>query len=868
MSNRCLTPASLLLLLTVSLASPAAGQVGPDVIVGDLHQVASYGSSGAYHAYAVGTTSCNIGDTNLLWISGTNEHPVIGQELYRLKDGRFEQVGLSWLKHGFFALSQSLCAPCNPTDGTTLGVGCSDPYSASLNGSQSNLGPRSQVNAFTGEFPYPFSAPGFSGSVARRLRVASVDVDPAQNPGALYFVTGHYITQDDAQSGNGENNCSYRPVAIANDANFTLSFIGGQGTRQQDPGIQAWQDNQPSVVLEDFRVPGEGLFIVGYDVTNNGDGTWHYEYAVFNMNSDRSGQSFTVEVPAGVTLTNVGFHDVDHHSGEPYSLTDWSFTQTASGAIWQTTPFAVDPNANALRWSTLYNFRFDANVPPAAGVATIGLFKPGATASVSGAILAPTGGSLDCNANGIPDLDDVASGTSPDCNGNGVPDECEEDCNLNGVPDGCDIAGGLEADCDLDGIPDSCALASGAASDCDGDGILDSCELAAGTDTDCDLDGAPDSCQIAAGAADCDTNGVLDICESSGLEVHDRIISPPLSIISNGGPAIDTLTITDSGVIEDVDVAIEITHTWIGDLVVTTTSPAGTSVVLHQTSGGNTDDLFATYDDELAPGTISPAQPLSGFDGEDRSGAWTLTASDAVSGDNGALHAWSLFLQIQGAAIVDCNGNQVDDACEIAGGTALDCDGNGVPDDCDLASGAADCDLDGVPDGCQIAAGTGSDCDGNGSLDSCDIAGDPALDCDGNGLIDGCELAGGTGSDCNLNGVPDSCDIASGASSDANGDGIPDECAPTPFLRGDANGDDAHDISDPITLLLHLFEGAPLVCLDAADLNDDGALDVSDVIGGLAHTFGVGPVPPSPFPTCGADPSPDPLGCGSHPACP
>ncbi|MHC4937260.1 MAG: hypothetical protein ACYTGJ_13760, partial [Planctomycetota bacterium] len=114
----------------------------------------------------------------------------------------------------------------------------------------------------------------------------------------------------------------------------------------------------------------------------------------------------------------------------------------------------------------------------------------------------------------------------------------------------------------------------------------------------------------------------------------------------------------------------------------------------------------------------------------------------------------------------------------------------------------------------------------------------------------------------------DSCDIASGASSDANGDGIPDECAPTPFLRGDANGDDAHDISDPITLLLHLFEGAPLVCLDAADLNDDGALDVSDVIGGLAHTFGVGPVPPSPFPTCGADPSPDPLGCGSHPACP
>ncbi|MCH8807917.1 MAG: hypothetical protein IH986_17770 [Planctomycetes bacterium] len=35
----------------------------------------------------------------------------------------------------------------------------------------------------------------------------------------------------------------------------------------------------------------------------------------------------------------------------------------------------------------------------------------------------------DCNANGIPDQQDVAQGTSSDCNDNGAPDECEADCN-------------------------------------------------------------------------------------------------------------------------------------------------------------------------------------------------------------------------------------------------------------------------------------------------------------------------------------------------------------------------------------------------------------------------------------------------------
>ena len=78
----------------------------PDVIVGDLHELSRYGSTGGITGYSVGTVSCNLGSCWLNWISNNAEHPVIGQTMFRLKDGRFEQIGQSWLKHGFTALHE------------------------------------------------------------------------------------------------------------------------------------------------------------------------------------------------------------------------------------------------------------------------------------------------------------------------------------------------------------------------------------------------------------------------------------------------------------------------------------------------------------------------------------------------------------------------------------------------------------------------------------------------------------------------------------------------------------------------------------------------------------------------------------------
>jgi len=71
-----------------------------------------------------------------------------------------------------------------------------------------------------------------------------------------------------------------------------------------------------------------------------------------------------------------------------------------------------------------------------------------------------SGAVLDCNANFTPDSCDIGSGTSTDCTGNGIPDECELDCNANAVADSCDLLAGIP-DCNLNGIPDECDVSSG-----------------------------------------------------------------------------------------------------------------------------------------------------------------------------------------------------------------------------------------------------------------------------------------------------------------------------------------------------------------------------------------------------------------------
>jgi hypothetical protein len=257
-----------------------------------------------------------------------------------------------------------------------------------LNGQQSNLGPRSEIQPWTGAYPYPYvlGAGSTGNSIYKRLQIQNADLDPSLNVGAKYWGEVVYITTDEALDGTRDNNYSHRAVTPGAQTNTPpgSNLVFANTTVAQVPAIQEWANNEAGVTLVNVDVPGDGRLILGYKVTDLGAGQFHYEYALFNMNSDRSGQAFSVPLEPANTVSNVGFHDVDYHSGEPYSLTDWTPTTTLGSSVsWATQTYTVNPSANALRWSTTYNFRFDTTGSPVPGHVTLSLFKPGSPTTIS-----------------------------------------------------------------------------------------------------------------------------------------------------------------------------------------------------------------------------------------------------------------------------------------------------------------------------------------------------------------------------------------------------------------------------------------------------------------------------------------------------
>ena len=392
---------------------------GPDVIVGELPQVQQFGSDTTNHFVGLGvaTTSCNNGAEPLHWFAlPQTDHPVIPQNLYRMSGGannneRFEQIGQSWLKHAFLALENNACNFGCDTSGCTTGSnlcpGCSDPYSASLNAGQNGIGSRAWVNPFTGS--YPSSANNHNShshtGTSHRVTVASSDLNPAQNPGATYFAEAQYVTPHEyawCQQHPGEcnmyNDASYRQFAVSGSGD-NYSFSGVGSTVRMRAAIVAWLDTGANVSQLEPDPGNDGISFLGYKVTNPTPGVWHYEYALYNENLDRAIQSFSVPLGFGANISNIGFHAPPQEPGWAndgtlnnlgYSSTPWDFTQTADSITWNTETFAQNQNANAIRWGTLYNFRFDADEPPEKANAMVGFFKTGSPIMV--ATQGPAGG--------------------------------------------------------------------------------------------------------------------------------------------------------------------------------------------------------------------------------------------------------------------------------------------------------------------------------------------------------------------------------------------------------------------------------------------------------------------------------------------
>ena len=144
------------------------------------------------------------------------------------------------------------------------------------------------------------------------------------------------------------------------------------------------------------------------------------------------------------------------------------------------------------------------------------------------------------------------------------------------------------------------------------------------------------------------TTGVVSCTNAASTNV-------PITISASGTPTINsTLTVTSEAVISDINLTLNLTHSYIGEVTISLISPAGTEIPVFSNSCGSSNNIIATFDDSgtaavcgVTPGitgTIIPVQSLSGFSGQTANGLWTLRVKDAGAGDGGSLNSWSMAI--------------------------------------------------------------------------------------------------------------------------------------------------------------------------------------------------------------------------------
>ncbi len=351
-------------------SSPSWGSPNNDVALINVSSVQQMAREGVFPngriAVAPSAVLRNVGTTDVPWYSkfsgtfppyGNDQHPLLVWNMYRIAGGAIEQIGVSPLKHAFLTLNTA----CGCAQGNILWPTCEDTYGSGTNDSLQDLGPRPEVTAHTGVWQrcgsifdidcdnVQNSAPPRLNMMDRRMAVRESDLSTA---GAAYYVDSWYIVRDDV---NIFNSMGFRRVTPTGGTTWTFSVAGS--TYTPGPVIDEWVDpdapgpNAQSVLVD----TGKGRVKLAVRAQDLGGGQWRYEYALMNFDFDSRVKLFSIPLPRGAVLSDVGFHDVDGDSA-----TDW--TVTASKRLTWSAP----TGAAAQDYASLLNFRFTVNAPPTA----------------------------------------------------------------------------------------------------------------------------------------------------------------------------------------------------------------------------------------------------------------------------------------------------------------------------------------------------------------------------------------------------------------------------------------------------------------------------------------------------------------------
>ena len=335
-----------------------------------------------------------------------DQHPFLIWNMYRINaDGSIEQIGRSGAKHAFLTENFSCLGTCY--DFNSNGRGCQDTYATGNNDSSSDLGPRSEIVPATGVWGRCGSIwdPSCTGSshdngntdYSQRLQTHESQIDPAANLGATYKFESWYIARDDINIYNSMATLSVVPQYNSGSQSWSLSQSG----YRLGPAIDRWVNpvNPPINAKNTEIAVNEGHTKVAVKVTDNGNGTWRYDYAVMNLDfaravvqpqlpgggpdphvvSNRGFDSFSVPLPNGAVVSATRFSD-----GDLDAANDWTVNIGGSNVTW--TALASGPT---LDWGTLYAFSVTVNVAPGTESGTLHIAQGGSPASFDVATLGP-----------------------------------------------------------------------------------------------------------------------------------------------------------------------------------------------------------------------------------------------------------------------------------------------------------------------------------------------------------------------------------------------------------------------------------------------------------------------------------------------
>jgi subtilisin-like proprotein convertase family protein len=174
---------------------------------------------------------------------------------------------------------------------------------------------------------------------------------------------------------------------------------------------------------------------------------------------------------------------------------------------------------------------------------------------------------------------------------------------------------------------------------------------------DLDMDAVKDAGEANLGNwvayADLNNDGIRNSGTITAVAVGDSGGGMPKSIPDLGSCFSFAYVSGVSGRATDVDLRLDITHTWVSDLKIYLTSPSGQRVEVVDRVGGSGDNLrITTLNDEAATsisagtapfsGSFKPSNALSAFDGANPNGWWMLEVADIASSDVGTVHSWRI----------------------------------------------------------------------------------------------------------------------------------------------------------------------------------------------------------------------------------